>query len=332
MNDSERRTARLYLLGELSEAESDRLEIELLTDGEASQRMAAWADDLIDDYVAGRLARSERIAFERRLRASSRLRRRTAFARSLARAVREASDTAATVSEAAPEATVTRWPGRRSAPRWSRLAAAATVVLGIGCGWLLWRSESLRHEVLTLQAARQEASARLTTLAGERQELETRSEQLDRDLTAERAAAAAARRQASELEAELEAARSTIVTAPPVTASFVLSPALRSELGARRFQLPTATDRVRLTLELGADEGFASYLAVLNGPDGGELWSDGDLTPQRGGTAVEIELPAELLRSGRHEVLLYGVTGDDTGAGGTSPELVGAFELDLERR
>lgn len=347
----ERQVARRYLLDELAEAEADRFEARLLTDGEASDRVAALADDLVDDYIGGRLSRTQRVAFERRLRASSRLRERAAFARALARIVAQEAGSAAAdeADEEAPaprvaraasgqaasgQAAAARWPGRRTAPRWSQLAAAATIVLGIGSGWLLWRSESLRQEVLTLQSAQQEASDRLADLDGERAALAAETERLDRDLTAERAATAAARREAAELAAALDEERSAPPPAP-VTTSFVLSAALRSELGERRFRLSGASERVHLTLDLGADEGFVSYLAVVHGPTGAELWSARGLAPSRGvaegggglGTRVEIDLPAQLFTAGRHEVLLYGET-PETAA---PPELVGAFELDLER-
>ncbi len=328
--DLDAETATRYLLGELPEAERERLERRLLEDGRASDLAAAAEDDLLDAWAAGELPRRRRLAFERRLRGSFGLRRRAAFARALARAAR---GTAAGGSGEAAPGRVVAWPGGRrgfAAPLAS-LAAAAAVLLAIGCGWLLWRGGRLADQVADLE---REAAA----VAAERDALAARSGEFDRRLASERTAAADLEQRLaaqSEQLVELERlARERATASPaPVTASFVLSAALRSEIGARRLELPAAVERVRLTLDLGAEEEFGSYLAVLQGPSGREVWSRRGLAPAAGGagTTVEIELPAALLAAGRHEALLYG----EPGSGGEpelAPELVGAFEFETVRR
>ena len=323
----EQTTATRFLLGELAEDEQERLERRLLEDGAAGEAVAAAEDDLLDAYAAGELPRRQRLAFERRLRGSAALRRRAAFARALARATGAGSATGA----GRPAGVVVPGPGLRrgfAAPLAS-LAAAASLLLAVACGWLLWRGTAMTERLASLET---EAAV----LTAERDALATRSGELDRRLAGERAAtteieaALAARdRRLADLEAELESRR----TAPPpapVTASFVLSAALRSEFGSRRLELAPGVERVRLTLDVGTREDYPSYLAVITGPADREVWSQRGLPPAAGaaGTAVDLILPAAVLADGRHEALLYG----EPASASAEPELVGAFEFEPVRR
>jgi hypothetical protein len=329
-SEIDQKTATRFLLGELAEDERERLERRLLEDGPAGDAVAAAEDDLLDAWAAGELPRGQRLAFERRLRGSASLRRRAAFARALARAVR-GDARAAVAADDPPAGVVVPGPGLRravAAPL-AGLAAAASLILALACGWLLWRGQALSERVADLQREAQE-------LAAERDALATASGELDRRLASERAAAAEIEaalaqkeRRLAELESELARRRAAPPRAP-LTASFVLSAALRSEIGSRRLELPPGVERVRLTLDLGAEEDFASYLAVVTGPAGAEVWSQRGLPPAAGaaGTAVELDLPAAVLADGRHEALLYG---EPETAGGAH-ELVGAFEFEPVRR
>ena len=327
----EQTTATRFLLGELAEDEQDRLERRLLEDGAAGEAVAAAEDDLLDAYAAGELPRRQRLAFERRLRGSASLRRRAAFARALARATGAGSAAGADRPAGVPAGVVVPGPGLRrgfAAPL-AGLAAAASLLLAITCGWLLWQGSETSGRLASLE---NEAAA----LAAERDALAARSGELDRRLAGERAAAAeieaalAARdRRLAELQAELGSRRAAPPPAP-VTASFVLSAALRSEFGSRRLELAPGVERVRLTLDIGTPEEYPSYLAVITGPANREVWSQRGLPPTTGaaGTAVDLTLPAAVLADGHHEALLYG---EPSSAGG-EPELVGAFEFETVRR
>ena len=112
---------RRYLLGELPESEANSLEERYFADGEALEQVWAGENDLVDDYVAGRLTPEDRGRFERHYLASPRHRQRVAAARDLHAAAR---------TKPRPRAV----PG----PRWS---LAAAVLLALIAGWL-WRSRS----------------------------------------------------------------------------------------------------------------------------------------------------------------------------------------------
>jgi hypothetical protein len=106
-------TIRRYLLGELSEAEALSLEERYFADPEAFEQVWAVENELVDDYVAGRLGAEERDQFERHYLSSPRHRERVAAAKALRGA-----------------------PPRRS-QRLAWWAVAAVLPLLVGVLWLL---------------------------------------------------------------------------------------------------------------------------------------------------------------------------------------------------
>src|SRR5687768_13132328 len=76
-----------YLLGELPEEEQTRLEEEYFNSPDALEKLAAAEDELIDDYVDGRLEGDRRKRFEQRLATSPERWQRVEFARQLGRYV-----------------------------------------------------------------------------------------------------------------------------------------------------------------------------------------------------------------------------------------------------
>ena len=74
---------RRYLLGELSEAEALSLEERYFAEPDVFEQVWAVENELVDDYVAGRLGTGERERFERAYLSSPRHRERVAVARAL---------------------------------------------------------------------------------------------------------------------------------------------------------------------------------------------------------------------------------------------------------
>jgi hypothetical protein len=109
------REMRGYLLGQASEQESARLEERLLDDDELYQVLESIEDDLFDEHARGRLEPADRARFEARYGADG---ERQRFARALSKRA-----TGASIVEFRPK------PAWR---RWTPLATAAAVVIGIG--------------------------------------------------------------------------------------------------------------------------------------------------------------------------------------------------------
>lgn len=333
--------ATRYLLGLLPAAERERWEKALLVEGDRFDATVAAEDDLLDAYARGELSASERAAFERNVLPRRRTAERLAFARALAAAAdREtAANGAADGRRGGVDAPAgDRRPGGGGRlgvlQRWA--AAAAIVLLGGGASFLGWRNAELAGRLAEEEGRAGGARQERARLAAERDRLADRlaeeREAWERERAETARAIAAGRERGEELGAEVERLRGAAPPAPvtPVTVSYRLTLASRSGDRVPELVLPDGAARVRLQLDTGAPEPYASYRATLLAPpDGRVAWSRGGLRAVGGGgsTIVELELPAEVFVAGRHELLLDGAL-----AGEREAEHVGSFELDLVRR
>lgn len=335
--------ATRYLLGLLPAAERERWEEALLVEGDRFDATLAAEDDLLDAYARGELTASERAAFERSVLPRRHTTERLAFARALAAATdHEAADRAAAADGAADgrrgggaAPAGHRRPAGGGRPgglqRWA--AAAVVVLLGGGASFLGWRNAELAGRLAEHEGRAGGVREERSHLAAERDRLAERLAEEREAWQRERAEAAraiaAGRERGEELAAEVERLRGA---APPaaVTVSYLLALATRSGDRVPELVLPAGAARVRLQLDTGAPEPYASYRATLLAPpDGRVAWSRSGLRAAAGGgsTIVELELPAEVFVAGRHELLLDGVL-----AGEREAELVGSFEIELVRR
>src|SRR5436309_16124107 len=69
-----------YLLGELSDAEQEEMEVRYFTDDALFEQLLAIEDDLIDRYARGQITASERQRFERHFMKSPARRKLVRFA------------------------------------------------------------------------------------------------------------------------------------------------------------------------------------------------------------------------------------------------------------
>jgi hypothetical protein len=115
-------TLRRYLLGEMSESEAEAFEEEHFDDPEVLAHVRRAEDDLLDDFVAGRLSRRDRRSFERHHLATPGQRERLVAASALR---------LMTLDARAPRERATPAPGSRRKV-WLVLAA---VLLALLLGW-----------------------------------------------------------------------------------------------------------------------------------------------------------------------------------------------------
>lgn len=331
--DATDRDFRRYLLDRLSEAKRDAVEMRLLTDDDAYHAMLTAEDDLLDAYVGGELNGRDRRAFERHVLPRSGTAERLAFTRELRDYAEQTAvqETPAHRSRSGGAGRLTAWLGTllpAPAPALRLATAGLALVLVVASGWFAWRTTELSRQVAELKSAQSE-------LAGERQALAASRDRLADELAAARAAAAdreattdelaSARNRVEELETALAAARRSRQQPrrEPVAASFLLALATRSA-GTPELSVPAAADVVRLQLDTAGDDAYYDAFRVrLLGPDGSQVWSRTGLAADATTGTVDVELAAELLPTGRYEVLLDGV-----GNGGET-ELVGAYEFQL---
>lgn len=147
---TDEKTLTRFLLGDLPEAERERIEGALIFDSGLHERIAAVEFDLVDDYVRGRLAGEELARFESHYLASPPNRERVRLARELPDLQREHRAQAAAARPEGATAPVADPPGRpgfwqtvRSfiaplGPAAPYAFAALLAAAALGGGWLLF--------------------------------------------------------------------------------------------------------------------------------------------------------------------------------------------------
>ncbi|HKO98904.1 MAG TPA: CHAT domain-containing protein [Pyrinomonadaceae bacterium] len=139
MDGAEQPKLRQYLLGQLTEAEDEQVELRLLSDPEFAEEYDMVVNEITDDYIAGSLAGEELKQVERHFFQSPERRNRLKFAQALK--VRKSE--------------IKTGKARKS---WLRpyLAIAASLVLAVGA-FYVWRMQSKNSELNKGLAALQSA-------------------------------------------------------------------------------------------------------------------------------------------------------------------------------
>lgn len=266
-----------YLLGELSEEQRTRIELEYLKRPDALEQLAAVEHELIDAYVGDELPADRRRRFEAVLLPSAAIQRRVAFARQLSAYV----------------------AGQPAPPRqswWQHVLAAfqfrpaaqfamATLAVVFGAAAVLTFVQ-LRHTRLELARVERER--------------------------AELAARASAPGQTS---APLQTPPPSLAGeekpgAVPLVVAIMLEPGLvRGEPSAAPVIVARATDQIRLSLRLDVQE-HQSYRATVETLEGRAILSRDGLraTPLNGSHVVPFTIAASSLPVGSYLVTLSGRT------------------------
>src|SRR5262245_32033476 len=284
-----------YLLGDLPDDETERLDELSIADTSFADRLTAVEYDLVDSYVRGELSSDILARFKSRYRSSPAMRDKVKVAESLAAYQRRSSG-----------------PGRAYATeswfRWA-LGAAASLAL-VASGYLALETRKLRTEVTESRAASASSAAREREL----------QQQLDeRRAAADEAEKALAR--ARDALAQLEA-RANAPVGAPVVAAFLLTPARRGVGEVTTIAIPRGATAIALRMEPEADE-FVRYRASLKELASERvIWGSGDLKPKSSGGAktVEATVPSALLKPQTYVVELAGMP-----ARGAAGGLAGSF-------
>jgi len=131
---------RRYLLGMSTPEIPEAIEIEYFASPDALDRMCEEEDELIDDYLSGRLASDEHNAFESHYLAAPHHRMRVAVSGRLRRAA-----TVAPEHSPQPSATRVPWFATLSSPAWAA-GACALVLVAASAVWMI-RSRSAQPSV-----------------------------------------------------------------------------------------------------------------------------------------------------------------------------------------
>jgi hypothetical protein len=294
-----------YLLGSLSEAETERLDELSIAGDEWATRLSVVENDLVDAFVRGELSGETLERFRSHYLSVPANQERVRFAETLLtyqkRAARLAQETAASAKEVTASAQPVRRPNVFTSSRrvqlWA-LAAAALLVLATGT-YLVAENIRLRHEVSVSRAARTD--------------FERDEQQLKSDLNRQQAATA-------QLEKELAGVRQSLarLEAPAspnqrdgkaLIASFLLMPALRGSSDISMVVLPRGTTDVRLQLQLESDD-YRRYRVTVKEPASDRvLWRSAQLSPEAvgGNKLVSVTMPATRFKPRHYSLELAGV-------------------------
>lgn len=299
---------RRYLLGDVSAAEQEQIELWLMSNDEAYDVLVAAEDDLIDESLNGKLRSTDLERFNTHFLAAPERQRKLEFDRSLRRYVRE------------------RKPGTDPEPihPWDALAAffRRRPVLGYGCAALIvltvvagmWSA----FVAMRLERELRSASDNLANVSSER---ETYKRQLDEIRSASQG-----------LQTQLDLLERTIAglksSAPQALLTFNLIPGIsRSSTSVPRLTIAANTRLVRFELAL-LDDNYDSYSVVLSDDGGQARWGVQQTKPSRNGDvkAIVMSVPVELLSNGDYSFNLSGIST------GQPPESITSYYFHIIRQ
>ena len=299
--DERKQVLYRYLLGDLPDAEQAALGEEIFADDETFEQVWAAENELVDQYVRGRLAPAEKELFESHYLASPVHRERVAFARTLLRET-DAARGKATYESAT---TVPWWQSflltlSGNPRRW--IAIAALLALVAGGAWLAIERTRLRTQLEQLEKARAEEQKRAEELekeiAGERERGDQLAEEIER--LSERRSLLPVPGQSSP-DTKLDAGE------PSSILSFLLSPTLmRGGSEPTRLSIPRETTGVVLQMKVEAPA-TQRFQVLLRTVEGKQIWSHSGITarPQGNNSAlVSARIAASKLPAGDYILTL----------------------------
>lgn len=315
MRDEDYELLRRFLLGELAENEAEILERRLLQEDALFEHCEAIEGELLAASVRNELTPADNERLLKRITASPGGRARLALARDLA--AYAGTSQAAPVPAPLPFRTRDAAPPRRTF-RWAAMAAGL-LFAAAGASWL-WMSPS------------PEPASR----GGEVKIVHGKAPEVTMPREAPAAPAplpAAPEETPAESPAPPEPAPVPDRPEPAprlATAVFELALSTLRSSGElpQRFEVPKGAGQVEIQLDLGGEEEYRLFNALVRSSRAIEVWSRKGLEPQplNGGTALILDIPADRLPDGRYSIEVQGVTAE----GGADPIGFQEFEVVAE--
>jgi cell division protein FtsB len=308
-----------YLLGDLSEVETERLDALSITDDRFAAALSVAEKELVDSYVQGELNEGDLARFKNHYVASPLRRDRVDFARALQ--VFGESSAGRAVQPTALAGAKTGWlsslfSNSRPIVQWG--FALATLVLLLAGGLLLFQNVRLRQQINQTQARRDE--------------LQQREFELQKQLENQRTANASAEQELARIREERkrleEQSRAGKIQPSPeaAVASLILTPQMRSG-GLKTVTLSPTTERVAMQLELEPNDHSTYSVALIDQSGGQFLWRSGRIKAARAGDrkSLSVSFRAGLLRAGLYRMQVSGIS-----PGGAS-EVVGEYPFRVSK-
>lgn len=340
---NENKLINRYLLGGLSEDELAQIEERYFADENFFAQILDAENSLVDSYVRGNFSAIERGNFEKQFLTTPQRRQKVKFAQSLRKAIVNSQTVAATNVTAREEQ---RTAINRETSWWKSLAGifrfqGPALALGMGAVLLtffgVWQySELQRNNPSSDIAEVMLPSEERTSLESNQQSnidknIANVNEATDTSTSPQKPVNRQIGQQSGGQKPRTEKQSGETVTRPekqidnensrseksspppqPVIATIMLIPGLvRGEDGERpQVTIPPRAKQIRLQLNLEEDL-YPRYRAVLQNPDGTEVWNGRvPQTKKKGGKIVTLLVPAKLLSKGDYRLILKGETDD----------------------
>jgi hypothetical protein len=295
-----------YLLGRLPEQEAERIDEESLIEESLSWQLRVVEEDLIDAYVRGTLDGETKALFEASYLTSERRRAKVQFATDFLATIDRAGATVpAPRAEEATAAGLLASDASRAArrsPIWL-LAAAAAIVIGVGgFGW--YQQTRLRQELTLAQQDRNALDRRVRDLERELTDQRAGRAQASTDLARVRTPGPGAAAATTDSAASPAAAGADATSA----ATLALAPQTRGAGSIDRLLLPAAGTPATFALRLESSD-FRRYRAALRDPGSGRVvWRSAAVSPTPGTpVTVSIAVPAGVLKFQHYAIELSGL-------------------------
>lgn len=281
-----------YLLGELSEAELERVENYYFSDGEVFEQLLIVEDEIIDAYVRGELSIEEGERFAEYFLQSPERREKIAFAEAWQAFIAKQHQTN---HPHQPD----QQPQSAFKQKSFLIPLAASVILAVGAALLLIDRMSLKGDLDRAQSQIARLEERQRSLEDRIGEQASHSEELSRILEEERI-----RQNNTSTDQSLGEQIS------PATVVFALSASgSRGGGESKPLIINSETKQVQLRASFSSYD-YTRFSAVLKTLDGAETHRWSDLKPrlrQSTGTIV-LALPADKLSDGYYTLIVSGAT------------------------
>jgi hypothetical protein len=305
-----------YLLGSFSEEETENVEELSFVDNEFAVRLSAVENDLIDNYVKGKLSGEKHERFNSHYLASPRRRKKVktaqvfhiyaenAVATGQVVFVPDSYQTIAKSAKPSPQSTFL--PGLFTFPH---LILAAAILVLVGTVWLIFELSRLRSQVDQAQAARIALEQREKELQGVLEQQRMATTAIEKEWERMRKEKERVERQ---IALERQIAESQSPTLPANIVPFRLVALARTADQVPTITVPSRTDYVVLQVELEPDD-YPGYNAVLLSPPGKKPvgWKGERLKSKVLGDskAIEVIIPATILKSQEYLLAVTGISG-----------------------
>lgn len=304
-----------YLLGLLTEEDTERLDALCLADDQMAGRLQAVENDLVDSFVSGTLAGPTLSQFQRIYLTSPRRLQKVRFAESLLQVTQRPS----ALAEAEPAPRPAQVPGATAKPRARGGRWFERLVWPVNAGWGLAAATTLLVALGVLQYRTNRLRAELQVVQIEREALHQQARALAQQLGDQRVASAEAARELERVRAALAEAMPSSSTAsssgpPQVLAAMLLQPLMRSTGPVPTLVVPAHARAAAFDLQLEPAD-FRQYQVTLRDPATNAIaWRSARLAPARSGPArtVSLTVPVRVLKAQHYSFELSGLrdTGD----------------------